>query len=406
MFLLIKEQANHSENIEEYFSEKSLTFRKKWLTAFKNVCPIYLAMHLVFVMLTLFAPLHTLLVDFGTNALSLHTLITEWYRWDSGHYATIASQGYRAVFQTAFFPLFPLLERIGVGTHITHNPFIAGLAISNLADLGMLMVLYQIIKEDFDEHQALRTVLCLSVFPSAFFFASAYTESLFLLLVMLSFYQIRHGHFWVAGLFGFFACLTRSAGIFLFFPFAYEYLQRKQLRIDILAIALPFTGIGVYCGYCFIKFKDALAWDHAQSVWHHQFHWPWDSLLLTFQAINEGPGLLSFQTLHNILDLCSVLFALGMIVLMIIGPYRLSRDRIIYAVYGVPLLLFLLSVPIIGDHPVPMQSMPRYMLEVFPVFVVVADLGKHRWFHESYLLISGSLLFLSCTLFLVGHWMI
>jgi 4-amino-4-deoxy-L-arabinose transferase-like glycosyltransferase len=57
----------------------------------------------------------------------------------------------------------------------------------------MLMVPYQLVREDFGSEIAERAVLYLAIFPTAFFFAAAYNESLFLCLALLSFYYMRHG---------------------------------------------------------------------------------------------------------------------------------------------------------------------------------------------------------------------
>lgn len=391
------------------FSERTRSFYEEWIAALVQVTPVYLAIHTALALLTLFAPLFTL-NDFSVNNLPLHTLMQEWNRWDTGHYTAIAIHGYDGAWRTAFFPLFPLLERIG--TLIFHDPFTVGLVIANLANLGLLMVLFQLIKEDFGHHRARNAVLYLSIFPSAFFFAAAYTESLFLFLALLSFYQMRRSRWWLAGLCGFFACITRSTGIFLVLPFVYEYLRLhsfslKRIRLDVLALALIPTGLLVYSVYCQWKFRDALAWEHAQAVWYHQLMPPWKTLYLVVHTIRHGtPGLLSFQALHNLLDLLSIFFVLAMIALMFVGSTKLSREHMAYGVWSVPLVLFLLSVPVIGTPLLPLQSFPRFMLEIFPVFLVAGGLGEHRWFHESYVLVSGSLFFLSSLLFLTGHWMV
>lgn len=402
MSLLLKE----SHALEVNATEKPVRPPRKWIAAFIQILPTYLAVHMALALLTLFTPLF-LLNDFSVNALSLHTLAQSWNRWDTGQYAAIAQNGYDGAWRTAFFPLFPLLER--AGSFALHSPFLAGIVISNCSNLLMLVAFYQLVKEDFGHHQACRAILYISIFPSAFFFAASYTESLFLCLALISFYQIRHGHWWLAGIFGFMACLTRSAGIFLLFPFVYEYLRiqgLKRIRFDILAIALVPLGLTTYSAYCLLRFGDALAWEHAQAVWFHQFMMPWQTLWITLKAIKHGPGLLSFQTLHNLLDLLSIVFALIMTGLLVLGLWRLHREHLAYAVWSVPLALFLLSVPIIGTSLLPLQSFPRFMLEIFPVFIVAGGLGKHRWFHESYVLVSGSLFFLSCLVFLTGHWMV
>lgn len=141
-------------------------------------------------------------------------------------------------------------------------------------------------------------------------------------------------------------------------------------------------------------------------MWSHQFRFPWITLLVTLHAIISGPSILNFSSLHNLLDLVSILFVLTLLVLLCVGPQRIRQEQMAYVVYAVPLCLFLLCFPVIGGHPVPLQSMPRYMLEIFPIFIIAAAIGKQRWFHNGYVLIASSLMALSCLLFLTGHWMI
>lgn len=389
-------------------SRQKQRFHVTWLSALKGVLPVYIAMHIVFGMLTLFAPLF-LLGDFSSKNLRIAALWQSWNRWDTGHYTSIATHGYDGAWRTAFFPLFPILEHIGA--FITRDPFIAGLIISGIANLILLIVLYQLIKDDFGQEQAYKTVLYLSVFPSAFFFASAYTESVFLCLLLLSFYNLRKGQWGLAGLFGFFACLTRSAGIFLLLPFCYEYMRQhewhwQKLRWNAVSIALVPAGLATYSLYCYVRFSDALSWSHAQTVWSHKFLFPLVTLLVTLHAVQKGP-VLSFASLHNLLDFTSILGVLTLLILLFVGPQRLRKEHMAYAIYAVPLGLFLLSFPVISDNPIPLQSVPRYMLEVFPIFIAAAAIGsKYRWFHNGYVLIASSLLAISCLLFLTGHWMI
>src|SRR5438105_4502816 len=170
----------------------------KWYSALKNVLPIYVATHMAFLLLTYFASLFLFTPkNFSTYALPLSRLVQSWDRWDSNHFVEIATRGYDVPYRTAFFPLFPLLER-GLAL-LTHDPFVAGLIIANIAGLGMLTVLYRLVREDFDDERAYRTVLYFSVFPTAFFFAAAYNESLFLCFSVFSIYYMRKGHCWWAG---------------------------------------------------------------------------------------------------------------------------------------------------------------------------------------------------------------
>src|SRR5260370_21476453 len=165
----------------------------KWIAAFKQILPIYLITHIAFFLLTVFSVLLSR-PDFGNQA-PISSLLETWLHWDAKTYRDIALYGYsHKLYRSAFFPLFPMLER--TGARISHDPFIAGLIIANSAGIIFLTTLYQLVKEDTSHEVALRTVLFLAIFPSAFFLAAAYTESLYLALVLLCFYHIRHRRFW------------------------------------------------------------------------------------------------------------------------------------------------------------------------------------------------------------------
>src|SRR5207245_8262016 len=92
----------------------------------------------------------------------------------------------------------------------------------NFALLGSLFVLYQIATDILGEQIGRRTLLYLCIFPTAFFFFAAYNETLFLLLTASSFLAMRRQKWWLAAILGFFAALTRAAGVLLVIPFLFE----------------------------------------------------------------------------------------------------------------------------------------------------------------------------------------
>ncbi len=386
----------------------TISSRVSWLQALKNVLPIYLAIHLAFFLLTYLSVLFTL-GNFSTRALRISTLLHVWYRWDSGHFTSIATKGYDLPYRTAFFPLYPLLE--GGLTFLTRDAFVAGLIISNLAGLGMLTILYRLVAEDFDAERAYRSALYLSIFPTAFFFAAAYNESLFLLLALLSFYCMRHGHWWLAGLAGFLASLTRSAGLLLLVPFIYEYYEYwrqhdfrpRAIRIDLLgALGIP-AGTGVFALYCLYRFHNALAFSQAQSVWLRHLHGPWHGLLDSFLIVTRT-SILSFNSIHNVIDLSAGLFILALTAFGFIGPWKFPRHLLSYGLYGGAIYLFLVVFP--SDGTFPLQSLSRLVLEVFPAFIVLAAIGKNRQFNLYYLVVSVTLLAFMLLQFLTGGWIV
>ncbi len=386
--------------------------RAKWFNAFKNVLPIYISIHLAFFVITCLAALF-IIPDFSWKALPIDTLWQSWYRWDSVHFSYLATHGYTDWWRTAFFPLFPLLERyLAV---VTGDPFIAGLIISNVAGLGMLVVLYRLVEEDFDSERAYRTALYLSVFPTAFFFAAAYTESLFLLFALLGFYYMRQGNWWLAGACGFFATLTRSTGLLLLVPFCYEYLRQHQfklrtLRFDVFGGALIVTGLGLFMLYCYHRFHSFFPFSKAEHfMWSRDPQSPWFLIKNVIAGIAQSNGFLSFHALRNIMDASQILLILALIILSVVGPWRFPRNRWVYAIYGIVLFVVLQINPVKVNPirgPFPLQSFPRYMLEVFPAFIVLAALGKYRTVHLSYVMVSGVVLFVLLSLFLTGHWVV
>ena len=407
----------------------------KWIDACKRVFPIYLATHIAFVLLTYLATLFSL-KNFSQDQLGLQTLLAAWNRWDTSQFTTIATQGYDAPWRTAFFPLFPLLEA-GLN-FLTHNALVAGLIIANLAMLGVFMVLYQIVQEDFNGELAARAVLYLALFPTAFFLASAYNESLFLCLSLLSFYHIRRGQWWWAGLWGLLAALTRSAGVCLLLPFAYEYarqhdykitswlrrtsreplvnppalspggpqgvLLRARKHLAVLSGLLILVGPALFALYCALHFHDPLAFSHAQSGgdWQRQMAIPGIGFARGLWVIGHY-GLLSFSSIHTVIDLSAGLLMLLLTALCFVGPWRFPRELRVYGLYGAAMFLFLILFP---SSIVPLQSMSRQVIELFPAFILLAIAGKRPQFQLYYLVIAGALLSFMLLQFLVGYWIV
>ncbi len=382
----------------------------KWSDACKEIMPVYIGTHLACFVITCLSVLF-MMKDFSPSAMPLYALWESWNRWDTGHYIFIALNGYDLPARTAFFPLYSLLIRAFM--LFTVYPLTAGLLISSMTTLVMLIVLYRLVKEDFNRDYALRTVLYLSIFPTAFFFLAAYNESLFLCLSLLSFYNMRHGHWWRAGLFGLLASLTRSAGVFLLVPFYYEYLCQhqfnlKKIRSDVLSGGLIPTGVLFFGLYCAYRFQDFFAFSHAQASWYRYLNFPWYGLVLSFQAITiRSTGFLSFQALRNLTDLVPDLLVLTMIVLTFVGPWRFPRKLWAYGFYAATLYLFIMLFPLEGMKLVPLQSTSRFMLEIFPAFIVLAGIGgKSKTFAMSYLMVSGAIFFFLLAQFLTAHWVV
>ncbi|HET8912523.1 MAG TPA: glycosyltransferase family 39 protein [Ktedonobacteraceae bacterium] len=394
------------------------TFRQKWLEALKQVFPIYFAAHLAVFIIDYLAVLFAFTMPYqfyGSHYQFIKSprvsiLLTSWNMWphDTSHYIEIAQSGYDHSWLAAFFPFYPLLMHIV--SYVTGNDYlIAALLISNIAGLIMLVVFYQLVKELFDHERALRTVLYFSIFPSAFFFMAGYTETTFLCFVLLCFYEMHNRRWWLAGLFGLFAALTRNTGIFLVIPFCFEYLRQHQFRLktlrwDVLSVALIPAGLVIFMLYTYITLGDPLAFQHAQAYWHHIYVFPLSGLVIVLQTMINSHALLSFVVARNAIEIGTTTFIVVLLVLGLVGPWRFPRAYLAYFIFAAivwSIPLFAPIRPITG--PLPYQSLSRYMLAVFPAFIVLAMLGKHRIVHYTYLMVAGALFFFLLTQFLLGY---
>jgi hypothetical protein len=399
------------------------TSRLKWYAAFKNVLPIYIAVHLAVFATSCLAFLFTV-PDFSPRIMNIAALWQQWHYWDTSHYTHIALNGYKELSQAAFFPLYPLLERGGM--FVTGDPLIAGLLISNVAELIMFVALYRLIEEDFNGEGAYHTVLYLSIFPTAFFFSAAYTESLFLCLSVLSFYNMRQGRWWLAGVFGFFASLTRPDGMYLLLPFCYEYLRQtwlqqgepfrlrhsigqmlrllKAIRFDILFGLFFPAGVILFMFYGYYRFHDLLAFVHAHAAWSRSLHFPGWGILVAIREISMH-GFLSFLTMRTMIDLTADLLVLALIVLSFVGPWKLPKNLWVYGLYAAMLFLYFQLFPK-DNTAYPLESMSRFVLEIFPAFITLSRISKYRTLHLSYCMLSGAIFFFLLTQFLTNHWVL
>ena len=293
-------------------------------------------------------------------------LIGVWERWDGCWYAKIATYGYESDGSTAFFPLYPLLMRLVA--FVTGDVVVAGMLISLVATVAALWGLHRLVSLDFPEAVARRAMLLVAIFPSALFLLAPFTEALFLALSVWCLYFARGAAWPAAAALGLLAAITRPVGAFLVLPLlwlAYRELRDRGPRraaMPVLAAAAPAAGAAAYALYSEVGAGRSL-FDAARIWGSASFQPPWDVIGASLDwTLDRGDPL---QALNLALLVGSVaLFALGM--------RRLPVEQALYALPH----LALLSVRIL---PTPLTSTSRYLLIVFPLFVVLAlVLGERR----------------------------
>jgi Gpi18-like mannosyltransferase len=322
---------------------------------------------------------------------SSHVLLAVWGRWDAVHYLNIATQGYQGT-DMAFFPLYPLLIRI-VGT-LAGNHLIAGLLISNASFFFGLLYLYKLLEHEYDRAVARRAIFYVSIFPTAVYFTAVYTESLFFMVTVASFYYMRGGRWWLAGVMGFFAALTRVEGVLLIVPFIIEWLtqdreSRPRALYDLLPGALIPLGLAIYMAYLWVLRADPLYFSHVQSHWNRHLAPPWVSLINAFGKLAHAT---SAQIVAN--QSLEIGFTLLIIAVLLGGWHRLRPSYIAYM--GLSIL-----VPMSTSN---LMSMPRFALVLFPMFAILARWGERPWVNNVILAFSLPLLGLFTVLFADWYW--
>ncbi len=374
----------------------------------RDVLWLFIGTRLILVMVTYFAYILLTAPKYSSTAVDAVALFTSWNHWDAANYVRIAQFGYQTQFDVAFFPLFPLL--IAIIAHLlgSWSYLAVGTIISNAALLGALFVLYQIAVDAGNEQVAHRTLLYLCIFPTAFFFFAAYNESLFLLLTAGTFLATRRQRWWLAGILGLLAALTRSPGILLVMPYICELwlsresiaASRQKLLLRILPILLIPLGTAIYGLYCWQIRGDPFAFVWVQSHWARHTSWPWQGIWQALFELFWNQPFGSFNEAHIILDLVATM---SFIALAILGWRKLRPS---YTVWVGVLLFYVLLSPATTQHDV-VVSNQRFVLEMFPAFITLAMLGiKHPRLHQALLLAFPVLLATLSVLFVMNRWMV
>lgn len=322
---------------------------------------------------------------------SRHLLLSVWGHWDAVHYIDVATIGYHGT-DMAFFPLFPLLIKI-LGK-IIGNHLIAGMLISNVAFFFGLLFLYKLVEHEFDRTVARRAMFYISIFPTAVFFSAVYTESLFFMLTIASFYYMRERRWVLAGIIGLLAATTRFEGILLMVPYAIEWyaVSRTDLRAGLKhawPVALIPLGLFAYMGYLWVLNGDPLYFSHIQSHWNRHLAAPWTAVINSFHKIERAT---SPQTIAN--QVLELVFTALMVSVLAAGWRKLRPSYIAYM--GLSIL-----VPLSTSS---LMSMPRFALVLFPMFVLLALWGRRPSVNNAILAFSLPLLGLFTVLFADWYW--
>ena len=317
-----------------------------------------------------------------------------WGVWDSFWYMDIVQNGYSTLGSIPespdqtnfpFFPLYPLLMKV-VGWIAGGEYFLAGLLISNLSLLIACYFLYKLVEIESDRKTARRSVKYLFLFPVSFIFSGVFTESLYLCLTLLCFYLAKRRQWWLVGVAGALLSATRTLGVLIVLPLAFEYLRTHQFKLrnirwNSLFLLLVPLGLMAFSIYSYRETGDFLYFKTNQAAWDRQILSP---ITVLWRALWRG---LTEPHAKTLLEFC---FGLGTLLLLNFGYKKIGFAYWLLGMYSV-------VIPLAAG----IDSIPRYVLPIFPLFIVLARMSQdERWDDGLTVclgLLQGSLMVFWCT---------
>lgn len=331
----------------------------------------------------------------GLESYQHNPYLFAWANFDGEHYLSIAKSGYGNL-NHSFFPLYPLMIKLfSFSSNDATLLVITGLLISNITFILSLFFLWKLIRLDYSEKISDLSFFALILFPTSFYFGAFYTESLFLLLVISTFYLARLKKWWWAGVLGALASATRITGILLLPALFLEWWQEKSIKslLPILLIPVGFLG---YMTHLYQTTGSPLTFYQELSTFGPQRS---GNLIILPQVFYRYFNILltsEFNVIYwaAVLELVS---ALVVIILLIYG--YLKKVRWSY-------LFFVLASFILPTLTGSFSSLPRYLLTMFPLFIILGIyLSKQKSFQRVIVyILMIALLIIETTLFLRGYW--
>ena len=307
-----------------------------------------------------------------------------WVRYDGGWYTIIADQGYSLVpgrqSTVAFFPGYPMLVRAAGA--VTGNTPLGGIAVTLACGAAALVAYHRWCRRRLGPAAALTAVLCLALYPYAYYlYGAVYAEALFLLCALVAFLAFERDHLLVAGLAGAAAGATRLVGVAVAIALVVGVAERRGVvagtggrwrdRLDLSRlrprdgwVLLAFGGLAGWVGFLWRRFDDPLVFTSMQSAWGQE----------------PGPGTwFKRDFLAAVWGGDNRLYALGLVVQALVTvlvvasvPRVARRFGWRYGAY----VAVVAAIPVAGSQD--FHAMGRYLLVAFPSFAVLGEALARR----------------------------
>jgi hypothetical protein len=276
--------------------------------------------------------------------------------------------------------------------------YLGGIVVAWVSFVLAMIALYYLARLDLPRRRAERAVLFAAVFPFAFFFGVAYSESSFLLFTVASFYFFRTRRWIPAAIAGALATATRVNGILMLPAIAWvAWRSAEPVRRDRLAalgaVAAAAGGFVAYCLFVYRETGHPFMWAIALQRWgYYPGGAPWTGPLNLVEALVSHPyaflaggRLAPYDTLNG----AAAIACLAAV------PFLWRR---LGAAYGM-FTLVNLWLPFSSAQ---FEGLGRYCAVMFPCFIWLAAL-RSRALSDAVVVVFAALYTLCLALFTNMH---
>ncbi len=330
----------------------------------------------------------------------LHRALEIWNQWDAPHYLDLARYGYDAngpgdvPLFIVFYPLYPWLT--GAVNAVVRDPLVSGFGVTTIASIFVAPLLARLVGREFGASVGRNAAWFLLIFPTAFVLHITYTEALFLAVVLGSFLAARNERWWLAGILGALATLTRVNGLVLIPALAaeagMEWLDDPERRVRGSWLFIGLVPVG-FLGYLLVN--QLTYGDPFYFLFVQQDHWfkslaaPWVGIGGVIDSIFSRPPWQSMMLGW---------MELSFIILGLVGTiYAAFRFRPSWFVWMAGNWLLFVSTSFV-------MSVPRYALTLFPLFAWFALAGRSRAWWLAITFVSILLLAFFSGRMVIGQW--
>lgn len=316
----------------------------------------------------------------------LPLFIKRFASFDGLHYIKIATEGY-AYNATAFLPIFPILIK-GLINLTQVTPIIAGImaSISSLAVTLCFLPKYLSLI-NFDKKEINWFLIFFLLFPTSFFLQSVYSESVFIMFLIIALYSSAKKQFTIAMIMGYLAGMTRITGFLLCIPFFMTLFDTikspqdllKNLKTTILSLNIkkivfllsPILGFSTYLLYLWITTGDPMRLAHTQVDFDQNRTL---SVILPPQVLYRYLKILvtakwNFQYFIACVELLTAIFACAT---LYFHAKNIIQKKYKQLAFHAGLNLFAWTSLLLPSFTGTLLSFPRFVLPLFAIFIYLA----------------------------------